>query len=108
MTLLLTGSSNSEKLRGLFSISVSFLLHPFLTCLFLPSFDVLPSEYAESKPSALNDSTDPAVLHASTDTYLLGLLLSMLISLPPHICKQRATARLPVHPRLRFKEFKKN
>lgn len=50
MTLLLTGSSNSEKLQGLFSISV-LPAAPFLPCLFLPSSDVLPSEYAESKPS---------------------------------------------------------
>jgi len=49
--------------------------------------NVLPSECAESKPSALNDFADPVMLHTSTDTYLLGLLLSMLILLPPHICK---------------------
>lgn len=36
MTLLLTGSSNSEKLRGLFSISVFFLLHRFSLACFSP------------------------------------------------------------------------
>lgn len=36
MTLLLTGSSNSEKLRGLFSISVFFLLHCFSLACFSP------------------------------------------------------------------------
>lgn len=57
-----------------------------------------------TKPRTLNDFTAPAVLHTDTDRYLLGLLLSMLILFPSHICKQRATTRLPVHHRLQFKE----
>lgn len=64
-----------------------FWFSSYCASLFLSNFNVLPSECAESKPSALNDFTDPVILHTSTDTYLLGLLLSMLILLPPHICK---------------------
>lgn len=87
-TLLLTGSSNLEKFSSWFSISIFFQL-PFLLLLplILSDFNVLLFKCAEPKPSPLNDFPDPAVLHTNTDTYLLGLLLSMLIWLPSHICK---------------------
>lgn len=59
MTLLLTGSSNLEKLWGFIQHFCFLPTAAFLTSLLLSSFNVLPCECAESKPRALNDSTDP-------------------------------------------------